>query len=297
MAHRQDVEFPTVDGLKLRGNLYPAAQKGPGIILTPGFNSTKEIFVAEIAEFFQHEGFTALVFDPRSIGQSQGSPRNEIDPTRNVEDYHDALTFLKSQELVDSSRIAYWGFSFSGMVALNAAALDKRAKAVVAVSPLTIFEYPGQKWPKVLAKAMRDRESQLSGNEAFTLPMVNESGENPAGFGSGIDKEGFNLIVGAKSLVPDFRMSTTLKSYYHIAAWQPLGMIPYVFPTTVMIVTPENDIVSPAEKQKNLIFDRIEGRNKRHLVVAGKGHMNVLSGSDFAKVLGAQVEFLKSVLS
>ena len=42
------------------------------------FNFTKEMFVAEIAEYFQQAGFTTLTYDPRSIGQSDGSPRNNI---------------------------------------------------------------------------------------------------------------------------------------------------------------------------------------------------------------------------
>jgi hypothetical protein len=46
------------------------------------------------------------------------------------------------------------------MVALCAAALDKRVETMVAVSPLTIWEFT--KWPKVLAKTMKDRESYLA---------------------------------------------------------------------------------------------------------------------------------------
>ncbi|KAJ5940823.1 hypothetical protein N7516_000991 [Penicillium verrucosum] len=260
------------------------------------FNFTKEMFIAEIAEYFQQAGFTTLTYDPRSIGQSDGSPRNNIDPSRNAADYHDALSFLKTHPLVDPSCIAFWGFSFSGMVALTAAALDKRAKAVVAVCPLSVFEYPPEKWPGVLSKAMKDRESQLGGNKPFYIPMITDTGENPAGFGSGIDQEGFNLIIGAKSLVPNFELPTTLQSYYHIAAWQPLGLMPFVSPTPVMVVTPELDLVSPAIKQKNLIFDKFDG-SKRHLVVPGKGHMDVLSGNDFGLVLDAQVEFLRGIFS
>jgi hypothetical protein len=32
----EDVEFKTIDGLILRGWLYPAASKGPAVIMTPG---------------------------------------------------------------------------------------------------------------------------------------------------------------------------------------------------------------------------------------------------------------------
>ncbi|PQE16268.1 hypothetical protein CJF32_00006146 [Rutstroemia sp. NJR-2017a WRK4] len=296
MSGQESVQFKTVDGLTLKGNLYPASQKGPAIIMTPGFNFTKEMFVAEIAEYFQKAGFTTLTYDPRSIGESDGSPRNEIDPVHNAEDYHDALTFLKGHPLVDKNRIAFWGFSFSGMVALTAAALDKRAKVVVAVAPLSIFDFPSDKWPHVLARAMKDRESQISGNKSFYIPMITEGGENPAGFGSGIDKEGFNLIAGAKTLVPNFKLPTTLKSYYHIAAWQPLGLMQHVSPTPVLIVTPEDDAVSPAKLQKRLVFDRF-AEPKRHIVVPNKGHMNVLSGDDFSRVLDQQIDFLREHLS
>ncbi|TVY19101.1 Polyketide transferase, partial [Lachnellula arida] len=292
MAGQQNVQFKTLDGLTLKGLLYPASQNGPAIIMTPGFNFTKEMFVAEIAEYFQKAGFTTLTYDPRSIGESEGSPRNEMDPVKNAEDYHDALTFLKSHPLVDANKIAFWGFSFSGMVALTAAALDKRAKAVIAVAPLSIFDFPSDKWPHILARIMRDRESQLSGNKAFYIPMVTEDGENPAGFGSGIDKEGFNLIAGAKTLVPNFKLPTTLQSYYHIAAWQPLGLMQHVSPTPVMVVTPENDAVSPAEKQKRLIFDCFGGQ-KKHVIVPNKGHMDILSGEDFSRVLDEQIDFLR----
>ncbi|KAF4452203.1 peptidase s15 [Fusarium austroafricanum] len=293
--NRQEITFKTVDGLLLSGHLYPTEGYGPGIIMTPGFNFTKEMFLVEIAECFQQAGFTTLTYDPRSIGQSEGTPRNEIDPCRNIEDYHDALTYMKSLSLVDSAKIAFWGFSFSGMVALNATALDKRAKAVIAMSPLTIFDFPEDKWRGVLERSMEDRESQVSGNPPFSLPMVTEMGENPAGFGSGIDKEGFKLVSGARALVPDFQVPTTLQSYYHIAAWQPLELIPRVLPTPAMIITPEEDLVSPAEKQKRLIYDRF-GVEKYHLTVPGKGHMNILGGDDFVKVMDEQVNFLKKAM-
>lgn len=37
-ATRQNVEFPTIDGLKIRGWLFPAQVHGPAVIITPGVN-------------------------------------------------------------------------------------------------------------------------------------------------------------------------------------------------------------------------------------------------------------------
>jgi dipeptidyl aminopeptidase/acylaminoacyl peptidase len=115
------------------------------LLIIEQFNFIKEMFIAEIAEYFQREGFTVLTYDSRSIGESDDSPRNEIDSSRNAEDYHDALTFWKNHPLVHPERIAFWGFSFSDMMSLTAAALDKRAKAVIVVCSHSIFEFPESK--------------------------------------------------------------------------------------------------------------------------------------------------------
>jgi alpha/beta superfamily hydrolase len=97
----------------------------------------KETFVPEVAEAFQRSGITALLYDPRHLGESEGLPRNEIDPMAQISDYSGALTFLKVQSIVDARNICLWGMSFSGLVALNAAALDNRARCCIAVCPLT----------------------------------------------------------------------------------------------------------------------------------------------------------------
>ena len=36
MNSHEDVEFTTIDGLTIRGWLYPAASRGPAVIITPG---------------------------------------------------------------------------------------------------------------------------------------------------------------------------------------------------------------------------------------------------------------------
>lgn len=258
------------------------------------FNMTKEMIVAEVAEYFHAAGFTVLSYDPRSVGSSDGVPRNEIQPARNIEDYHDALTFLREHPKVNPKQIAFWGYSFSGMMALCAAALDKRVRAVVAVSPLTIWHF--SKWSKVLAKAMKDRESRVAGNDSAYIPMLTEDGESPAGFGTGFNEEDvYEMISRAAEIEPNFVPRTTLSSYYHIAAFQPFGLMPFVSPTPAMIVTAANDLVSPVDLQKSLIYNVLKEPKQLHMV-ANKGHMNVLSGEGSTKVLDTQIDFLRSIM-
>ncbi len=254
------------------------------------------MFVPEVAEQFQLAGVTALIYDPRSTGSSDGTPRNEIDPMKQVEDYSDAFTFLSSLPLVDSSRIAFWGMSFSATVALCAAALDKRAKLVIAICPLLSFEYSKDKFSKVLAKTMKDRESQVKGNNPpFYLPVLTEKGDNPAGFGIGADKEGFEYIVGAKDRVaPSHENRTTIQSYYKMVMWQPAGLMKYITPTPVLFIVPELDKISPPEQQLAL-FESLSHPKRSHIAL-GKGHLNVLSGTDFPVLMKIQVDFLVAAL-
>jgi fermentation-respiration switch protein FrsA (DUF1100 family) len=253
------------------------------------------MFVPEVAEQFQQAGITALIYDPRSTGMSDGTPRNEIDPMKQVEDYSDALTFLRTQPSVDPDCIGFWGMSFSAMVGLCAAALDKRAKFVIAICPLLSFKDSNGQFAKVLAKTMKDRQSQVQGNRPFYLPLLTSEGNNPAGFGIGMDKEGFEYIVNAKERVaPTFENRTTIQTYYKMVMWQPSGLMRYVSPTPVMMVVPEMDQVSPPEDQLAL-FETFSGPKKAH-VALGKGHLNVLSGDDFPFLMKLQVGWVLGAL-
>lgn len=265
------------------------------------------MFLPKVAQYLQEAGISALVYDPRTIGASEGQPRNDIVPTQQVSDYSDALAFLKVQPGINPNRIAFWGFSFSGAIALCAAALDKRACGVVAVCPLTVWELDETKWRGVMARCMQDRESHLNGgNSPFAVPMVNSSGQNPAGFGSGVGEGELALIRESKDKIPGFEATTTLQTYWHIMSWGgPFAALRWLRGTPVLVVTPEDDRISPAHKQKELIFDAIpcelegedvsggEPKKTFHLVNA-RGHMDVLDGDSFREVMDKQVRFLKT---
>lgn len=75
-------------------------------------------------------GFVALAFDPSYTGESGGQPRNVASPDINTEDFSAAVDFLGLQSNVDRERIGIIGICGWGGMALNAAAVDKRIKAV-----------------------------------------------------------------------------------------------------------------------------------------------------------------------
>lgn len=251
------------------------------------------MLLPEIAEGFQMAGITALIYDPRSTGASDGLPRNEIDPLKQVEDYSDALTFMAKQPSVDPSRIAFWGMSFSASVAACAAALDKRAKLLILVCPTVTF-FTEQKLPKALGKAIQDRASQLKGNPAYSVVPFTPTGENPGGMASGGGRQAYEFMVDIKSRgAPNFENRTTMQTYYKMALWQPRPLLKLVAPTPVMVLIPEDDIISSTEDQ-HWMYDNFDGPKRLH-TAPGKGHLNVLSGGDAEVYMQQQVDFIRDV--
>ena len=65
------------------------------------------------------EGFATLLYDHAGFGTSGGEPRQEVNPWRQVHGYRSAVSFLSERPEIDASRIAVWGFSYSGSIALS----------------------------------------------------------------------------------------------------------------------------------------------------------------------------------
>ncbi|KAI9664634.1 MAG: hypothetical protein M1821_006080 [Bathelium mastoideum] len=293
----QKIECKTIDNVAVRGWFYAVDGQAPAIIMTPGFNCVKEMLLPDIAEKFQSVGYNALIYDPRSIGDSEGLPRNQIDPLKQAEDLADILTYVSTLPSVDAGRIALWGMSFGATVSACAAAVDRRVKALVMVCPILSF-YKPEKREKAFAQLLRDRQSQLRGNEAFTLPPFNNKGENPIGMAGsggpgGVEAYDFMNAVISRG-APNFRNRITLQSYHKLAMWHPKELLKMVEATPVMMITPELDTMSPPEEQQKAFHNFHQP--KKFYLAKGKGHLTVLSGDGSEEILKAQVEFLRSVI-
>ncbi|KAI1296128.1 alpha/beta-hydrolase [Xylaria venustula] len=299
-AHR-DVEFKTFDGLTLRGWLFEGPKGGAAVIVNGAFMCPKEIFATSIAAWFGRNGVTALVYDARSLGTSDGMPRSDLDPQKMAEDNSDAVTFLLKEGWVDPNRIAVWGFFYSSGIALEAAAFDKRIKAVIAQGLMPEWYLDPVDQEALVARAVADRASQLSGNPPEYVPLLNDKGEHFIFFKylaiMTPEQQAHlpNWVHGARKNAPTFRDSLTIQSFYRHAKWQPIHLFASVSPTPVMILTPENDEVVPPEYQKS-IFDSLKSPQKKFQIVKNRGHQDFLS-VDLDELLAGQLAFLKEVLN
>lgn len=134
-VQHQKITFKNRYGITLAGDLYrPKNARGPLAALAIGgpFGAVKEQSSGLYAQTMAEHGFVTLAFDPSYTGESSGLPRNVASPDINVEDFSAAVDCLGLLPEVDRERIGIIGICGWGGMALSAAAVDKRIKAVVA---------------------------------------------------------------------------------------------------------------------------------------------------------------------
>lgn len=133
---RQKVSFKNRYGITLSGDLYLPKNVGneklSALAIGGPFGAVKEQSSGLYANQMAQRGFAVVAFDPSYTGESGGEPRNLASPEINTEDFSAAVDFLGLQKNVDREKIGIIGICGFGGFALNATAVDKRIKAVVA---------------------------------------------------------------------------------------------------------------------------------------------------------------------
>lgn len=132
----EKVSFKNRYGITLVGDLYLPKNRGSeplaALVISGPFGAVKEQSSGLYAQTMAERGFAALAFDPSYTGESGGEPRNVASPDINTEDFSAGVDYIGLRPYVDRERIGVIGICGWGGMALNAVAVDKRVKAVVA---------------------------------------------------------------------------------------------------------------------------------------------------------------------
>lgn len=131
------VSFKNRFGITLVADMYrPKNAEGPlpALAVSGPFGAVKEQSSGLYAQTMAERGFLTIAFDPSFTGESGGEPRYVASPDINTEDFSAAVDYLTTRPDVDSDRIGIIGICGWGGFALNAAAIDTRIKATVAVT-------------------------------------------------------------------------------------------------------------------------------------------------------------------
>jgi fermentation-respiration switch protein FrsA (DUF1100 family) len=280
MSERIDVEFEAEGGVMLRGWLYLPDGPGPhpAITLAHGYAGIKEMGLERFAEAFADDGFVVLVHDHRGFGASDGEPRHDIDPWRQIADWRRAITFLENRPDVDAQRIGLWGTSYAGGHAIVLGATDRRLRAVVAQVP-TISGYEqglrriAPENMAALEEAFSDEERAQARNEPLRYQAIVEADTTVPASYRAPDAIDFYLQP-----VPEgaWENTVSVRSTRAARMYEPGVWISRVSPTPLLMVVARNDTITVTDLALAAYERALEP--KRLQLVAG-GHFDAYRAS------------------
>lgn len=288
---RHDIEFDTEDGTTLRGWHYlPGDADGPvpTVVMAHGFSATKEIYLDDFAEVFSAAGLGVVVFDHRNLGDSDGEPRQHIDPWAQVNSYRDAITWAQSQRSVDAGRIGVWGSSYAGGHVLVVAALDRRVKCVVSQVPLAYGLATAQRlirgdhWKGLREGFDADRAARLAGDAPALLPVTAPEGE-PCALPTADTYEFFTELEVSRG--KNWRNEVTLHAVELFTEYEPAVYISRISPTPLLLVAAREDHLVPFDLTAKAYEEALE---PKELLVLPGGHFDAYTGEPFAISSAAQ---------
>lgn len=243
---RRDVTIVS-DNLPLAGWLYrpdpEPRSAAPVVVMAHGFSAVKEMELARYADILVAARFAVVVFDHPCFGASGGTPRQEVNPDRQLRAYRDVISWVAGIEGLDGDRVGVWGTSFSGGHALVLAATDRRVRAVVAQVPYVasgVDEAPAE----LLELLAADDEQVRRGADPLTIPVVTA---DPEGGGAlSPDPAAYPFFTGLAASAPAWRNEVTLRSIARLFAYRPLDHAADVHAPT-LVIGARDDVLSPFE--------------------------------------------------
>ncbi|KAJ4400871.1 hypothetical protein N0V91_008380 [Didymella pomorum] len=299
MTSPRPIEFPTPDGLTLRGLFYSTGsqKKRPCIILGHGITGLKEQFLPAFAQRFQAAGYGALLYDYRNWGASDGLPRQETNPIQQARDFSDAFDFAASLDEVDSAKIVFWGSSMGGGVVLYAAALDKRIRAVISQVPFVSGEALVPILSPKLDSLYGARQQAKAGNPPPLLKLFTDK----SGTALEEDREALlndpNLVGFLKASEEQnlpWSPNITPQTLLNLLAFEPQAFIHRVSPTPLLLVVAGKDYTASTPSQLKAYASAYEP--KELAILHNAGHFDPYHGPSFEENIKVQLDFLSKTL-
>jgi cephalosporin-C deacetylase-like acetyl esterase len=248
VTERENVEFEAEHGVKLRGWLLSPEGSGPhaAITMAHGYAGVKEHGLERFAGAFAEDGFVVLVHDHRGFGASDGEPRQDVDPWRQIADWRRAISFLESRPEVDPRRIGLWGTSYAGGHAIVLGATDRRLRSVVAQVPtISGYEQALRRVPPDDVAALEDgfaedERAQARGEAPRYQAIVSADPAVPAAYRAP------EAIAFYRQPIPEgiWENTVTVRSTWAARMYEPGVWIGRVSPTPLLMVVALADTIT-----------------------------------------------------
>jgi pimeloyl-ACP methyl ester carboxylesterase len=291
---RQDNDFVS-QGVRCAAWLYvpQGAQNPPLIIMAHGLSGERSFGLPAYAERFAAQGWASLVFDYRCFGDSDGTPRDKVDPLAHGEDWDAAIAHARTLGTIDTSRIVLWGSSFSGAHVVCAAARDAEIAATISQVPFSGTPADAEKPPlgvivKMAASMLMDKiQTAVTGNPLY-IPVVGPPGSAAILNTPECEPGYLALIPGDRT----FNNRIPVSSLGLMMKYDPLGPAEKV-QCPALVVAGRDDSLIPVS-QAELMASKLP---KGEFEVLDCNHFAPYRGEWFEKNVDLQINFLKRVLA
>lgn len=169
------IEFRSLDGLLISGNLYEIDKNKPVILLCHQARYNK-IEYADIAPKLNEMGYNCLAIDQRSGGDFAGKPNETFDrankkglPTEYIDAQQDIEAAIDLLYNKYNKKVIIWGSSYSSSLVLFESLQNKYVKASISFSPGDYFGGKKPSLSSVFSKVEKPFFITSSKQEAATL--------------------------------------------------------------------------------------------------------------------------------
>jgi dienelactone hydrolase len=289
MTQREDVRFASGEDL-ISAWLYRPADRGPAplLVMAHGLGAVRTMRLDAYAERFSAAGYACLVFDYRNFGDSEGRPRQLLDIGMQLADWAAAVSYARTLDGIDHSRIGLWGSSFGGGHVITTAARLSGIAAAVAQCPFTDGIASARTSSpltaaRITALALRDLVAARLGRPPVLVSTAGRPGEVAL-------MNTPDAYAGYLSLVPEgteLRNEVAARIGLKILAYRP-GRLTRKIRCPILFCVCERDSVAPARPTLRYAAKAPRGEVRLY----PEGHFAIYVGAAFERAVADQLAFL-----
>jgi len=257
-------------GARLRGYLHrpdAADDRLPFIVQGPGWLGLADAkLYAPYHQAFTDAGFAVLIFDYRGFGESEGD-RGTLSPAWQVEDWRNAIAYMRSRSDIDAERGAIFGSGGTGGGnAVLVAAAEPEIRATISQVPvcdgrdwLRRMRSSDAEWSDFLARVEADRRRRAATGTGVMVHPRDEIMIQTA------ERRASTVKADVDARIPS---AVPLSCAQAIIEYRPIDVARAA--RGVMIVAVDDDAVTPTD-HANALFARC-GTPKKLVMQRGTTH-------------------------